>query len=143
MASVNKVILVGNLGRDPESKVTSSGMTITNFSVATTESRKDKSGQKQQKTEWHSIVIFDKLAEIAAEYLKKGSSVYLEGKIDSNRWQDKEGNERISSQIVCDKMTILSNGDKSNSNDNSPASNNSNQTSNNTYQDNIDDDIPF
>jgi single-strand DNA-binding protein len=98
MASVNKVILVGNLGRDPE---------ITNFSIATTDTWKDKSGEKQEKTEWHRISTFQRLAEIAGEYLKKGSQVYIEGRLQTRKWTDKDGVEKYTTEIIADKMQML------------------------------------
>jgi single-strand DNA-binding protein len=107
MASVNKVILVGNLGRDPEMRYMPSGDALVSFSVATTDSWKDKNGQKQERTEWHRISMFGKLAEIAGEYLKKGSSVYLEGRLQTRKWQDKDGNERQTTEIVADRMQML------------------------------------
>lgn len=108
MASVNKVILVGNLGRDPEMHYSPSGDAICNFSIATTDSWKDKSGEKQQRTEWHNISMFGKLAEIAAEYLKKGSSVYIEGRIQTQKWMDKQTEEeKQRTQIVADRMQML------------------------------------
>lgn len=107
MASVNKVILVGNLGRDPEMRYMPSGDAIANFSVATTDSWKDKNGQKQERTEWHRISMFGKLAEIAGEYLKKGSSVYVEGRLQTREWTDKEGVARKTTEIVADRMQML------------------------------------
>lgn len=107
MASVNKVILVGNLGRDPEMRYMPSGDAIASFSVATTDTWKDKNGQKQERTEWHRISMFGKLAEIAGEYLKKGSSVYIEGRLQTRKWQDKEGNERQTTEVVADRMQML------------------------------------
>ena len=108
MASVNRVILVGNLGRDPETRYLASGDCVCNFSIATSETWKDKAtGEKKEQTEWHRIVTFRKLAEIANEYLKKGTSVYIEGKIQTKKWQDKEGNDRYSTEIIADKMTML------------------------------------
>ena len=107
MASVNKVILVGNLGRDPEMRYMPSGDALVSFSVATTDSWKDKNGQKQERTEWHRISMFGKLAEIAGEYLKKGSSVYLEGRLQTRKWQDKDGNERQTTEVVADRMQML------------------------------------
>lgn len=107
MASVNKVILVGNIGRDPEMRYMPSGDALASFSVATTDSWKDKNGQKQERTEWHRISMFGKLAEIAGEYLKKGSSVYIEGRLQTRKWQDKEGNERQTTEIVADRMQML------------------------------------
>jgi len=108
MASVNKVILVGNLGRDPETRYMPDGGAVTNVSIATTESWKDKaSGEKQEKTEWHRVAFFGKLAEIAGEYLKKGSQVYVEGRIQTRKWQDKEGQDRYTTEIIADRMQML------------------------------------
>jgi len=108
MASVNKVILVGNLGRDPETRYNPEGGAITNISVATTDTWKDKtSGEKQERTEWHRIVFFSRLAEIAGEYLKKGSQVYIEGSLRTRKWTDKEGQERHTTEIVADRMQML------------------------------------
>jgi single-strand DNA-binding protein len=107
MASVNKVIVIGNLGRDPETRYTPDGGAITNISVATTESWKDKSGEKQEKTEWHRIAFFGKLAEVAGEYLKKGSQVYVEGRLQTRKWQDKDGNDKYTTEIVANSMQML------------------------------------
>src|SRR3981189_1826355 len=108
MASVNKVILVGNLGRDPETKYMPDGAAITNVSIATSYQRTDKaSGQKTEETEWHRVVFFSRLAEIAGEYLKKGSQVYVEGRLRTRKWQDKEGQDRYSTEIVADAMQML------------------------------------
>jgi single-strand DNA-binding protein len=107
MASVNKVILVGNLGRDPETRYTAGGDPITNISIATTDSWKDKNGEKQEKTEWHRVAFFGKLAEIAGEYLKKGSQVYVEGRLQTRKWQDKEGQDKYTTEIVADRMQML------------------------------------
>jgi single-strand DNA-binding protein len=107
MASVNKVILVGNLGRDPEVRYTPDNSAITNISVATTDTWKDKSGEKQERTEWHRVAFFGKLAEIAGEYLKKGSQVYVEGRLQTRKWQDKEGQDRYTTEIVADRMQML------------------------------------
>jgi single-strand DNA-binding protein len=108
MASVNKVILVGNLGRDPETRYNPEGAAITNVSVATTDTWKDKStGEKQERTEWHRVVFFSRLAEIAGEYLKKGSQVYIEGSLRTRKWTDKEGQERYTTEIVADRMQML------------------------------------
>ena len=107
MASINKVILIGNLGKDPELRFMPNGDAVCNFSVATTEGWKDKNGQKQEKTEWHNIVIYRKLAEVAGEYLKKGRPVYLEGRLQTRKWQDKEGNDRYTTEVVCDTMQML------------------------------------
>jgi single-strand DNA-binding protein len=109
MASVNKVILVGNLGRDPETRYSPDGAAITNVSIATTSTWKDKNtGEKREETEWHRVVFFGRLAEIAGEYLKKGSQVYVEGKLRTRKWQDKEtGQDRFSTEIVADAMQML------------------------------------
>jgi single-strand DNA-binding protein len=107
MASVNKVILVGNLGRDPETRYTTGGDPITNVSIATTDTWKDKNGEKQEKTEWHRVAFFGKLAEIAGEYLKKGSQVYVEGRLQTRKWQDKEGQDKYTTEIVADRMQML------------------------------------
>ena len=108
MASVNKVILVGNLGADPETKYLPSGDAVTNIRIATTDRWKDKaSGEQKEATEWHRIAFFGRLAEIAGEYLKKGSQVYVEGRIRTRKWQDKEGQDRYSTEIVADSMQML------------------------------------
>jgi single-strand DNA-binding protein len=107
MASVNKVILIGNLGRDPETRYMPDGAAITNISIATTETWKDKAGEKQEKTEWHRVAFFGKLAEIAGEYLKKGSQVYVEGRLQTRKWQDKDGNDKYTTEIVADRMQML------------------------------------
>tara|TARA_B110000971_G_scaffold84896_1_gene87104 strand:+ start:2571 stop:3071 length:501 start_codon:yes stop_codon:yes gene_type:complete len=106
MASVNKVILVGNLGRDPEVRYMPNGEAVCNFSIATTENWKDKSGVKQEKTEWHNIVMFRRLAEIAGEYLKKGRPVYIEGRLQTRKWE-KDGVTRYSTEIIGDQMQML------------------------------------
>jgi single-strand DNA-binding protein len=105
---VNKVILVGNLGKDPETRYMPSGSAVTNLTLATSESWKDKqSGEQQERTEWHKIAMFGRLAEIAAEYLRKGSQVYIEGKLRTRKWQDKEGKDRWTTEIVADEMQML------------------------------------
>ena len=109
MASVNKVILVGNLGRDPETRYTTGGDAVTNIRLATTDTWKDKNGEKQEKTEWHSIVFYGRQAEIAAEYLKKGRQIYVEGRLQTRKWQDKEGQDRYTTEIVADRMQMLGN----------------------------------
>jgi len=110
MASVNKVILVGNLGRDPETRYSPDGAAISNVSIATTSSWKDKnSGERKEETEWHRVVFYGRLAEIAGEYLKKGRSVYVEGRLKTRKWQDKEGVERYTTEIVADQMQMLGN----------------------------------
>ncbi len=112
MASVNKVILVGNLGRDPEVRFMPNGEAVANFSIATTENWKDKSGVKQEKTEWHNIVMYRRLAEIAGEYLKKGRPVYIEGRLQTRKWE-KDGVTRYTTEIIGDQMQML--GSKSDS----------------------------
>ena len=107
MASVNKVILVGNLGRDPETRYMPDGGAITNISIATTSSWKDKNGEKQEQTEWHKVAFFGKLAEIAGEYLKKGSQVYVEGKLRTRKWQDKDGADKYTTEVIADAMQML------------------------------------
>lgn len=108
MAGVNKVIIVGNLGNDPEVRYSNNGAAIANISVATSDSWKDKNtGEKQERTEWHRIVMFNRLGEIAGEYLKKGSKVYIEGKLQTRKWQDPQGNDRYSTEIVADQMQML------------------------------------
>jgi single-strand DNA-binding protein len=107
MASVNKVILIGNLGRDPEVRYLPSGDAVANFSIATTEKWKDKSGEMQEQTEWHRISFFGRQAEICGEYLKKGSSVYVEGRLQTRKWTDKEGHERTTTEIRGDRMQML------------------------------------
>lgn len=108
MASVNKVIIVGNLGRDPETRYMPNGDAVTNIAVATTESWKDKnSGEKKELVEWHRITFYRKLAEIAAQYLKKGSSVYIEGRLQTRKWTDKEGVERFTTEIIADTLQML------------------------------------
>lgn len=107
MASVNKVILVGNLGRDPETRYMPDGGAITNISIATTSTWKDKNGEKQESTEWHRVAFFGKLAEIAGEYLKKGSQVYVEGKLRTRKWQDKDGSDKYTTEVIADAMQML------------------------------------
>jgi single-strand DNA-binding protein len=108
MASVNKVILIGNLGADPETRYLPSGDAVTNIRIATTETWKDKAGTKQEQTEWHRVAFFGRLAEIAGEYLKKGSPVYVEGRLQTRKWQDKDGQERYTTEIRADRMQLLS-----------------------------------
>ncbi len=106
--SVNKVILVGRLGRDPETRYTSGGQAVCNFTLATDESFRDRSGERQKRTEWHRIVLWAKLAEIAQQYLKKGTMVYIEGRIQSRQWDDRDGNKRTTVEIVGNVMRMLS-----------------------------------
>ena len=113
MAGVNKVILVGNLGKDPEVKYLDNGVAVANFSLATTENYKNKEGERVSQTEWHNVVLWRGLAEVAEKYLKKGASVYVEGKIKTRKWEDKEGVTRYSTEILGENMTML--GGKSSS----------------------------
>lgn len=152
MASINKVILVGHLGRDPENRYLPSGEQVTSISVATTESWKDKSGNKQEQTEWHRISFFGKLAEIAGQYLKKGSQVYVEGRIRTRKYTDREGIERYATEIIGDTMQMLGSkqdGSTQPAGTKRPAQHNSyaeaKQTGrrNNPPANDPDDDIPF
>ncbi len=108
MAAVNKAIILGNLGRDPEVRYTPDGKAVTNFSVATTEKWRSKDGETQEHTEWHRVVAFDRLAEVCAEYLSKGSSVYVEGHLRTRSWEDREGNKRYTTEIVGRTVQFLS-----------------------------------
>ena len=105
--SVNKVILVGNLGQDPESRFTPQGTAVTNLSVATNETWKNQNGESQDKTEWHRIVMYGKMAETAAEYMKKGQMVYVEGRLETNEWEDQNQVKRKTTQVRCDNFTML------------------------------------
>lgn len=107
MPSVNKTIIIGHCGKDPSVNYAPSGDQVTNVSIATSDTWKDKNGEKQQKTEWHSVVFFGKLAEIAGQYLKKGAPVYIEGRLQTRKWQDKEGKDRYTTEIVAEKMQML------------------------------------
>ena len=108
MASVNKVILIGNLGKDPEVRYAPSGSAICNIALATSRQWKDKtSGERQEETEWHRVVFFDRMAEVAGEYLKKGKSVYIEGRLKTRKWTDKEGVEKYTTEIMADRMEML------------------------------------
>ncbi|MBT1072751.1 single-stranded DNA-binding protein [Pelotalea chapellei] len=108
MASLNKVMLIGNLGKDPEVRYTPSGQAVASFSLATSEKFKSKTGEWEERTEWHNITLWGKLAEIAGEYLSKGKTVYIEGRLQTRKWQDKSGNDRYTTDIVGDKMQMLS-----------------------------------
>jgi single-strand DNA-binding protein len=107
MASVNKVILIGLLGKDPETRYMSNGEAVTNINLATTDTWKGKSGEKQEKTEWHRVTFYRKLAEIAGEYLKKGKPVYIEGRLETRKWTDKQGIERYTTDIIATDMKML------------------------------------
>lgn len=146
MASVNKVILVGNLGRDPEVRYMPSGDAIANISVATTDNWKDKNGEKQERTEWHRVAFFGKLAEIVGEYLKKGSQVYVEGRLQTRKWTDKEGHDKYTTEIVADRMQMLGSraggGAPSQSEESSPPRQSGPPAASTEFND-LDDDIPF
>lgn len=139
--SVNKVILVGRLGKDPETRYMTNGEAVTNVTLATSENWKDKSGEKQEKTEWHNLVFYRRLAEVAGEYLKKGSQIYVEGKIQTRKWQDKEGKDRYTTEIIVNEMTML--GGKSSGSDHSDAKGAVSTAETKAGFDNFDDDIPF
>ncbi len=109
MASLNKIMLIGNLGKDPEIRVTVSGQTVANFSLATKEQFKNKSGEREERTEWHSIVVWGRLAEIARDYLHKGKQVYIEGRLQTRKWQDKNGQDRYTTEVVAELMQMLGN----------------------------------
>jgi single-strand DNA-binding protein len=131
MAGVNKVILVGNLGKDPEVRYLDNGVAVANFSLATTENYKYKQGERVSQTEWHNIVLWRGLAEVAEKYLKKGSSIYIEGKIKNRKWEDKDGNTRYNTEILGDNMTMLG------------AKPSSEETSLKTNTQETNDDLPF
>jgi single-strand DNA-binding protein len=140
---INKVILVGNLGADPETRYMPSGSAVTNLSIATSEQWKDKqSGEQKERTEWHKVAMFNRLAEIAAEYLRKGSQVYIEGKLRTRKWQDRDGNDRWTTEIIADEMQMLGGRGGGGS---APMSSGSGQSSAPPQPpaDEFDDDIPF
>lgn len=149
MASINKVILIGNLGRDPETRYMSSGDAVTNIALATTDVWKDKNGEKQEKTEWHRVTFYRKLAEIAGEYLKKGRSVYVEGRLETRKWTDKNGVDRYTTEIIATDMKMLGSRPGSGSFDSDgrdeqgsgPGQSAPNRS--NTGFDDMEDDIPF
>lgn len=142
MKGVNKVIIVGNLGKDPETRYTQNGDAVTNITVATSESWTDKNtGQKQESTEWHRVVFFKKIAEIAGKYLKKGSKVYIEGSLKTRKWQDKSGQDRYTTEIIANNMQMLdSRQDGATTAATTTATTQQQQTDG---FDNFDDDIPF
>ena len=131
--SLNKVILIGNLGQDPEARFTPKGTAVTNLSVATNESWKDQSGELQERTEWHKIVMYGRMAETASEYMKKGQMVYVEGRLHTREWEDQNQIKRRTTEISCDNFTML--GRRSDSTQGSPAQNNTTEDQ--------DDDLPF
>jgi single-strand DNA-binding protein len=108
MASLNKVLLIGNLGKDPEVRYTTSGTAVASFSIATSEKFKNKGGEREERTEWHNVILWGRLAEIAGEYLTKGKTVFIEGRLQTRKWQDRDGKDRYTTEIVGDKMQMLS-----------------------------------
>jgi len=143
---INKVIIVGNLGGDPETRYMPSGSAVTNLTVATNESWKDKqTGEQKERTEWHKVAMFNRLAEIAAEYLRKGSQVYIEGKLRTRKWQDKEGKDRWTTEIIADEMQMLSGRSGGGGGGSAPMNQDSGPASAPAQAgpDDFDDDIPF
>ena len=140
MASVNKVILIGNLGKDPDFRVTPGGQPVAGFSIATSERWNDKSGQKQERTEWHNIVLWNRLAEIANQYLKKGSAVYIEGRLQTRSWEDKDGNKRYTTEVVGNSMQMLS---RRGAEESFGASANTPEPTAPSGSENVSDDLPF
>ena len=131
-SSVNKVILVGNLGQDPESRFTPGGTAVTNLSIATNESWKDQNGETQERTEWHRVVMYGRMAETAVEYMKKGQMVYVEGRLNTREWEDKNQVTRKTTEIRCDNFTMLGRRGET-----------SQQENRNSTTDAVDDDLPF
>lgn len=151
MASINKVILIGNLGRDPEVRYTSAGTAVCNLTLATSRNWKDKqSGEKQEETEWHRVVFYDRLAEIAGEYLKKGRSAYVEGRLKTRKWQDKDGRDNYTTEIVGESLQLLGGKDEADKPQRThsemkraaPAKASASKSSGGGFDD-MDDDIPF
>jgi single-strand DNA-binding protein len=155
MASVNKVILIGNLGKDPDIRYMPNGEAVANITLATSETWKDKTGAKQEKTEWHRVTFYRKLAEIVGEYLKKGNSVYVEGRLETRKWTDKTGADRYTTEVIANEMRMLGsksggssfegenkNNKTSPSKDSTASNNNAASTPSSGFGD-MDDDIPF
>jgi single-strand DNA-binding protein len=151
---INKVILIGNLGRDPQTRYTQGGAAVTNFSVATSESWKDRqTGEQQERTEWHNVVCFARLGEIAGEYLRKGSKVYIEGRLQTRKWQDKDGNDRYTTEVVANDMQMLDSRGGGGDPDMAPRGGGERRqarpepsydaSATSDFADDIDDDIPF
>jgi single-strand DNA-binding protein len=144
---INKVILVGNLGQDPDTRYMPSGSAVTNLRIATSEQWKDKqTGEQKERTEWHNVAMFGRLAEIAAEYLRKGSQVYIEGKLRTRKWQDKQGNDRWTTEVIADEMQMM--GGRGGGGGAAPMSSQDSGPSGGNYPDSgggeeFDDDIPF
>ena len=149
MASVNKVIIVGNLGRDPELRRMPSGDAMVNLSIATTDTWKDKGGERQEKTEWHRVVMFGRVAEVAEQYLKKGSQAYFEGRLQTRKWTDKEGQDKYTTEVVADRMQMLGSRSGGGGGDYSGGQQSSNKVSESGAGDfsggldDLEDDIPF
>jgi single-strand DNA-binding protein len=155
MASINKVMLIGNLGKDPDIRYMPNGEAVANITLATSETWKDKTGAKQEKTEWHRVTFYRKLAEIVGEYLKKGSSVYVEGRLETRKWTDKAGADRYTTEIIANEMRMLGSkpggssfeGENKNNKTSPPkdsaASNNHAANNPNSGFGDMDDDIPF
>lgn len=138
--SVNKVILIGRCGKDPETRYMTNGEAVTNVSIATSESYKDKNGEKVDKSEWHNLVFYRKLAEIAGEYLKKGALIYVEGKIQTRKWEDKEGKDRYTTEIICHEMKMI--GGKKEASEESQPKQQAKPEPKKSFDD-FDDEIPF
>ena len=138
--SVNKVVLVGHLGGDPETRFTPSGAAVANFNLATNESWRDSSGDNQDKTEWHRCVMFGKSAEMAGDLLKKGQLIFTEGKLQTRNWEDKDGVKRYTTEVVCEMFTMLG---RKMDNENSQSSNNFSNTSQTNDSKSDDEDLPF
>ena len=147
---VNKVILIGNLGNDPDTRYTAGGAAVANVSLATTDSWRDKeTGEQQDRTEWHRVVFFGRLAEIVSEYLHKGSQIYIEGRLQTRKWQDKEGNDRYTTEIVANEMQMLGgrggsgSGSSTGMDSPEPENTSSKSSARQSADDFVDDDIPF
>lgn len=143
MSSLNKVTLIGRIGRDPETRYMSNGDAVTNATLATSETWKGKDGDKQEKTEWHNLTFYRKLAEIAGEYLKKGSLVYVEGKIETRKWTDKNGVEKYTTGIIVNEMKMLGSKPSGSADSGNDAPARSSQRNTGTGLDDMDDDIQF
>ncbi len=146
MASLNKVMLIGNLGKDPEVRYTAAGTAVASFSLATSERFKNKNGEWEEKTEWHNVTLWARLAEIAGEYLAKGKTVYIEGRLQTRKWQDRDGKDRYTTEIVGEKMQMLSGKGEGGGRQNGGRSENQSQSQETAYEEptfNPDDDIPF
>jgi len=143
MSGVNKVILVGNLGVDPEIRTLESGVKVANFTMATNETYKDKNGDRQEKTEWHRIVLWRGLAEIAEKYLQKGKQIYLEGRLRTRQWKDKDDNTKYTTEVVGDNMVMLGGKPPVDSSENSPPPAEENTSEQGSQAAGVEDDLPF